>query len=96
VSSSRALTYADISALVGKLDLETKVRLLSGSGAWTTEAVPEIGLRALTVSDGPVGVRGGTDTELDPHSHSQLLRLMQAHVGLTQAWRRPEVGLTLG
>jgi beta-glucosidase len=54
-----------LDALLGKLDLETKVRLLSGSGAWTTEAVPEIGLRALTVSDGPVGVRGGTDTELD-------------------------------
>ena len=27
---------------------------------------PEIGLRTLTVSDGPVGVRGGTDTELEP------------------------------
>jgi beta-glucosidase len=51
---------------VGKLDLETKVRLLSGAGAWTLEEVPEIGLRTLTVSDGPVGVRGGTDTELEP------------------------------
>jgi beta-glucosidase len=52
--------------LIGKLDLETKIRLLSGAGVWTTEAVPEIGLRSMTVSDGPVGVRGGTDTELDP------------------------------
>ena len=66
VSSSRALTDADLDALVGKLDLETKVRLLSGAGAWTLEEVPEIGLRTLTVSDGPVGVRGGTDTELEP------------------------------
>jgi beta-glucosidase len=66
VSSPRALTDADFAALVGKLDLETKVRLLSGAGAWTLEAAPEIGLRTLTVSDGPVGVRGGTDTELEP------------------------------
>src|SRR4051794_13433810 len=57
---------ADLDALIGKLDLETKVRLLSGAGAWTLEAVPEIGLRTITVSDGPVGVRGGTDTELEP------------------------------
>ena len=69
-----------LDALVGKLDLETKVRLLSGAGAWTTEAVPEIGLRALTVSDGPVGVRGGTDTELDPSA--------ALPVGLG-AWPRP-------
>ena len=55
-----------LSALIGKLDLETKVRLLSGAGAWTLEEAPEIGLRTLTVSDGPVGVRGGTDTELEP------------------------------
>jgi beta-glucosidase len=56
----------DVDDLIGKLDLETKVRLLSGAGAWTLEAVPEIGLRTITVSDGPVGVRGGTDTELEP------------------------------
>jgi len=64
-ASLRAVGGSEILSLIGKLDLETKVRLLSGSGAWTTEAVPEIGLRSLTVSDGPVGVRGGTDTELD-------------------------------
>jgi beta-glucosidase len=65
MSAPRSLSDAELDALIGKLDLETKVRLLSGSGAWTTEAVPEVGLRSLTVSDGPVGVRGGTDTELD-------------------------------
>ena len=55
-----------LSALIGKLDLETKVRLLSGSGPWTTQPAEEIGLASMTVSDGPVGVRGGTDTELEP------------------------------
>ena len=57
---------ADLDALIGKLDLGTKIRLLSGAGPWTTEPAPEIGLRSMTVSDGPVGVRGGTDTELEP------------------------------
>ncbi len=56
----------DVEPLLDKIDLETKVRLLSGAGAWTLQAVPEIGLRTITVSDGPVGVRGGTDTELEP------------------------------
>jgi beta-glucosidase len=63
---SHPLSDADLDALVARLDLETAVRLLSGSGPWTLQPVAEIGLRSLTVSDGPVGVRGGTDTELDP------------------------------
>src|SRR5215204_3530731 len=63
---TRPLSDADLDALVAKLDLETKIRLLSGSGPWTLQPVPEIGLRSMTVSDGPVGVRGGTDTELEP------------------------------
>jgi beta-glucosidase len=57
---------ADLDTLVAGLDLPTKVRLLSGAGAWTLQEVPAVGLRTLTVSDGPVGVRGGTDTELEP------------------------------
>ena len=55
-----------LDALISKLDLPTKVRLLSGSGPWTTQAADEIGLGSMTLSDGPVGVRGGTDTELEP------------------------------
>jgi beta-glucosidase len=40
------------------LGLERKVRLLTGSGQWRTFAEPEIGLRAMVLSDGPAGVRG--------------------------------------
>jgi beta-glucosidase len=60
------MTATHLDALIGTLDLDTKVRLISGSGVWTTQPAPEIGLRSMTVSDGPVGVRGGTDTELEP------------------------------
>ncbi|MDX3224705.1 glycoside hydrolase family 3 protein [Streptomyces sp. ME19-01-6] len=43
---------------LGKLDLDTKARLLSGQDMWSLPAVPEIGLRSLVMSDGPIGVRG--------------------------------------
>src|SRR5207249_2324671 len=49
---------SDIDTLLGKLDLETKVQLLSGADMWSLPALPEIGLRRLVMSDGPVGVRG--------------------------------------
>ncbi|MFJ8794351.1 glycoside hydrolase family 3 C-terminal domain-containing protein [Streptomyces sp. NPDC102462] len=45
------------------LDLAGKLRLISGAGFWTTAELPEIGLRALHLSDGPVGIRGWTEDE---------------------------------
>ncbi|MEV0055687.1 glycoside hydrolase family 3 C-terminal domain-containing protein [Saccharopolyspora shandongensis] len=48
----------DVEALLGKLDLETKVRMLSGADMWSLPEIPEIGLRRLVMSDGPIGVRG--------------------------------------
>ena len=44
--------------LIDQLDLENKVRLLTGATAWRLHAIDEIGLRSVVVSDGPVGVRG--------------------------------------
>ncbi|HEX4703119.1 MAG TPA: glycoside hydrolase family 3 C-terminal domain-containing protein [Pseudonocardiaceae bacterium] len=48
----------DLSVLVAKLGLEQKVRLLAGASPWRTYDEPAIGLRAMVMSDGPVGVRG--------------------------------------
>ncbi|WP_434445436.1 glycoside hydrolase family 3 C-terminal domain-containing protein [Lentzea sp. E54] len=48
----------ELARLVGKLDLRAKVRLLAGASVWRSSAEPSIGLRALTFSDGPAGVRG--------------------------------------
>ena len=56
----------DISGLVASLDLETKVRLLTGEDFWTTIEIPEIGLRKMTLSDGPSGVRGPVWDERSP------------------------------
>ena len=45
------------SEIVAGLDLPAKVRLLSGSGFWTLEAVPSAGLDEIFVADGPHGLR---------------------------------------
>jgi beta-glucosidase len=47
-----------LDTLVGKLDLAQKVRLLTGASHWGTHAEPAVGLRGMTLSDGPAGVRG--------------------------------------
>lgn len=51
---------------LARLDLEGKVRLLSGASVWAIAPVPEIGLGRLVMSDGPVGVRGERWTPDDP------------------------------
>ncbi|MFI8104656.1 beta-glucosidase [Streptomyces sp. NPDC086023] len=55
-----------VEAALGKLDLDTKARLLSGQDMWTLPALPEIGLGSLVMSDGPIGVRGVRWTADDP------------------------------
>ncbi|WP_246139966.1 beta-glucosidase family protein [Protaetiibacter larvae] len=48
----------DVRELLPLLTLEEKVRLLTGKTVWRLHELPGIGLRSLTMSDGPVGVRG--------------------------------------
>src|ERR687886_197269 len=48
----------DYDALISKLDLPAKVRLLTGASAFTLAPEPRIGLGELRFSDGPTGVRG--------------------------------------
>ncbi|MFF0742509.1 beta-glucosidase [Streptomyces sp. NPDC004111] len=55
-----------VEAALGKLDLDAKTRLLAGRDMWTLPALPEIGLRPLVMSDGPIGVRGVRWTADDP------------------------------
>jgi len=50
---------------VGCLSLDQKVRLLTGAGFWALYDEPDVGLRAMVVSDGPAGVRGQTWDERD-------------------------------
>ncbi|UIX34918.1 beta-glucosidase [Streptomyces sp. GQFP] len=57
---------AAVEAALGRLDLDAKARLLSGQDSWSLPGLPEIGLRSLVMSDGPIGVRGTRWTADDP------------------------------
>lgn len=59
-------TTAHLVPLLERLTLKQKVALVQGADFWTTTPVPEIGLRALTLSDGPAGVRGPRWDEREP------------------------------
>lgn len=52
--------------LLERLSLEQKAALVQGADFWTTVPLPEIGLRAMTLSDGPAGVRGPRWDEREP------------------------------
>ena len=51
------------------LDLEQKVRLLTGADFWALYEEPAAGLRRLVTSDGPAGVRGERWDERDPSAN---------------------------
>ncbi|KAF8897793.1 glycoside hydrolase family 3 protein [Infundibulicybe gibba] len=51
-------TEFDVEAVFAKLTTQHKIKLLSGSGWWHTEAIPEVGVPPVRMSDGPNGVRG--------------------------------------
>jgi len=51
-------TGDSVAPLVAAISLEDKVRLLTGDTAWRLFSMPQVGLRSIALSDGPVGVRG--------------------------------------
>ncbi|MFE2010650.1 beta-glucosidase [Streptomyces sp. NPDC059491] len=65
-NSAETARNAAVETALGKLDLDTKARLLGGQDMWSLPALPEIGLTSLVMSDGPIGVRGVRWTADDP------------------------------
>jgi beta-glucosidase len=63
---SAAATTEHLDALLGRLDLPAKVRLLTGANHWELWDEPTVGLRPVVVADGPSGVRGTTWDEREP------------------------------
>ncbi|WP_199044515.1 beta-glucosidase [Glycomyces salinus] len=58
--------YADaVETALARMDLDTKAELVAGRDMWRTIAVEAAGLRSMTVSDGPIGVRGRFWTAAD-------------------------------
>ncbi|SPL96221.1 Beta-glucosidase [[Actinomadura] parvosata subsp. kistnae] len=56
----------DLDELISRLDLPTKISLLTGADMWSLPPLPEIGLDRLVMSDGPIGVRGEQWSAGDP------------------------------
>ncbi|EOO01315.1 putative thermostable beta-glucosidase b protein [Phaeoacremonium minimum UCRPA7] len=54
------MSSTDINAVLSKLTLEEKISLLAGANFWETVSIPEKGVPAVKVSDGPNGARGET------------------------------------
>jgi beta-glucosidase len=63
---SSAAGEREVEAALGRLDLDTRARLVQGQDTWSLPPVPEIGLGSLVMSDGPIGVRGLGWTADDP------------------------------
>ncbi|GAA4734073.1 glycoside hydrolase family 3 C-terminal domain-containing protein [Modestobacter marinus] len=59
-------TRPDLPALIARLDLKAKVRLLTGGTMYGLHAEEDIGLAEIHLSDGPTGVRGLTFTSGPP------------------------------
>lgn len=59
-------SVAHLVPLLDALTLDQKAALVQGADFWTTVPMPHIGLRAMTLSDGPSGVRGPRWDERDP------------------------------
>ncbi len=58
MATTRPIDVTDLVAAATKLPLERKIELLTGATTWALAALPEIGMRAVVLSDGPIGVRG--------------------------------------
>ena len=48
----------DLEAILAALTLEQKASLTAGSDMWTVPGIPEHGIPAIRVTDGPNGARG--------------------------------------
>ncbi len=68
MSSAPVGITGDESSLVARLNLEQKVRLLTGMDGWVLHGESAVGLRPMIMSDGPAGVRGTRFDAANPSS----------------------------
>ena len=80
-------SVAHLRPLLDRHTLEQKAALVQGADFWTTVPLPEIGLRAMTLSDGPAGVRGPRWDEREPSLNLPSGSALAASWDATLAYR---------
>jgi beta-glucosidase len=90
----------DNKALLKKMTLEEKAALCCGGGFWDTLALPDLGIPALTLTDGPHGVRkqSGVADHLGLNESGKTTCFPTA-AGLATSWNRDllyKIGVALG
>ena len=90
----------DIKAMIKEMTLEEKAGLCSGASIWTTQAIPEHGIPAIMMTDGPHGLRKqeGKGDHLGLNESIPSTCFPTA-AGLASTWNRgliEKVGIALG
>ena len=73
---------ARVESLLEQLSLEEKIALLSGQDSWNTAAIERLGIPALTMTDGPHGVR----TQPDPGRIHSPATAFPSGVSMAASW----------
>jgi beta-glucosidase len=89
-----------IKALLAKMTLEEKASLCCGEGFWNTTALPQYGIPALILTDGPHGVRKQTG-EADHLGLNESLKTtcFPTAAGMASSWNRElmyKIGAAIG
>ena len=92
---------AEIENYVKELTLDEKIGMIHGDGLFRTRPVPRLGIPALKMSDGPMGVRNEFDNEewMPVGNHDDYVTYLPCNSALAAAWNRKlayEVGKALG
>ncbi|MDR2446086.1 MAG: glycoside hydrolase family 3 C-terminal domain-containing protein [Treponema sp.] len=90
----------DIKTLLAKMTLEEKASLCCGGGFWNTRELPHLGIPALTLTDGPHGVRkqSGAADHLGLNESDKTTCFPTA-AGMAASWNREllyKVGAAIG
>jgi beta-glucosidase len=75
----------EVDRLLAAMSVRQQVRLLTGADYWSTRGDSRVGLRGMTLSDGPAGVRGVRWDERDPST------CLPAPISLAATWDEPLV-----
>ena len=76
----------DVDALVSQLTLEEKAALVTGDGFWHTRAIERLGIPAITLADGPHGVRRQPPEQENGIGGSYPATCFPPAVGLASTW----------